>query len=648
MINLFLCLAALASVSLGAISATDTSSSSEEEDEPRLSLSIGDARQGNSTYLYLYAENLSNIAAFTCTVFYPNSALSIYYHSVNSSVIPSSYDFDIVQSEGKFVFSFLSGSKDGVTITGKTQLLSAAFSVSNSAEIGSYRVSCAVGEVYDTNKGSVSIASPYALFNVSEQETYTDTMSIYLNPSKSSSLEEGDEVSLAVRSYFWRSLSTFRLILTYDYTVFDFVSFSPSYTYQSQSNSVNSATSGVISWAMISMNGVYNNGELGTLTLKVKEDKATSSEVNATLSQVRLSDKTPVNGSSASTTLTTIVSLPKMSLTNLTNGSSTLSFDLVVEGKSAMASGDFSISYPTSLLSRKAVSTSLENNVFISPDRNDGTINFSYLNASGLSEDTTLLSITLTKLNPLSDLTCDITIALRYSDSLPKTAEHKKINFTFLSLHIASGSLIESFSLGESWYEGGESFASFEDVYMNEGDSILLILNGSAFDVDKIDAGPLSRDGSYFKATSSGVYSFAISNGKIAISSGSASEEVYTRRAKQFASKLRKQTEGITICGSNGFVSDKKDAMIALINEYEAFPDALRSILDLLPSADNALVMDTMVVLYRGNEAGLAHSAALVRTVGEAGFVSLAIASLVGVSAFAFFAFLNKKRKKRR
>lgn len=565
---------------------------------PTLSLTSSEtAEQGSYLTLSLQTPALSKISAFSCLVSYPTESLDLSSQYVDSSL--TIYNCKET-TKGQITFSFLSGDKDGVTFSEGTSLLTLSFYVHQDAALSRVRFDCAVGEVYDVDKNPVSIKSSYCYTDIlKRQETTSETVSISLS-SPSLEAHQGDDVQIVISSSYWANLTTSRLIVTFDYSYFDFVSFTYSDSLEASQNNTNTKQQGVVSWAMTSMSGVSFYGEVATLTLKVKNDQNATSTIHGSLSQVRNTDSKALNGSSASYDIKIVQSLPQMRMTNLTILDEVMTLDCVIDGKSKMACGDFTITYPVDSLKLEEASTNIPNKVILSRNKDDGKLNFSYLDSSDIQEDVTLLSLKFQKRNYLETLTGNIGISLRYTDELPRNSKHEKLEFTYLSSSYSWPFELKNITFEESW-ASIETFNSGDDVYFNSGDSIKNVkVNGHLIESFSLISDDIEIKDATLIASKPCVISFGVDSGSFFIKDTIDTSRAYPRRATEYALKLDTMTTDQRICDSNGFISEKKEALLSLLKEYRSFPEELRSLTDSISLTDGTTVSERLRILERG------------------------------------------------
>lgn len=615
----------------------------------KLSLSCNDAAQGGYMTLQLEATGLNKISAFSCSLYYPSDCLDFSSQTIDSSI--SLYNCKET-SKGQVAFSFLSADKDGLRFADNTVLLSLSFYVHNDAPVGNIRFTCATGDVYDSSKNSVALNSPYCTSKISQNTyTYVDTVSISLSPSSNENIVEGGNVEVVIRCDSYVYLSTFRLILTFDYSYFEFVSLDYSQSFLDGQNNLNTKQQGVVSWANASMNGTLFYGDIATLTLKAKVDQNVTSTVRASLSQVRDSSQNPCNGSDASVDLHISESLPRMRMSNLSVTDEELRLDCLIDAKSHMACGDFTVSYPNDTLSLVHASTSNPNKVILSKDKGDGKLNFSYLDSNDIQADTTLMSLVFSKKNILANVDGEIGISLRYSDSLPRNSNHEKLHFAYLPTSFSWPFVLRSIFFDESWAENGETFTSNDSVYLNPGDAISNVqVNGHSIPNPVIQTDLLSKDGERYVASSSLVLGFEIESGYFYCKEVSSVEGAYARRANQYVHKLGLMTIGKTICNEDGFLLESKDALVLLLKEYDAFPQTLQNQLSVMSLADGVTVQDRLEVLRRGGnqeEGTTLRGLGTLNSTLSSNYSILILLASLGIWLLGLFAFYKRRRKSR-
>mgnify|MGYP005761348017 FL=1 len=560
----------------------------------KLSLSCNDATQGGYMTLQLEATGLNKISAFSCSIYYPSDCLDFSSQSIDSSI--SLYNCKET-AKGQVAFSFLSADKDGVSFADNTVLLSLSFYVHNDAPVDSIRFTCATGDVYDSSKNSIALNSPYCVVNINavQEETTPNTFKIDIGNGSNATYNVGDVVPISVGTLMDPPVSilTFRLVMSYDYSYFDFVSFEYEEAFLDGQNNVNSKQSGVVSWAFIAANGVSVGwGQIGTLKLKVRVNKNVSTPVRATVSQVRDVNKTPLNGSeheSEGVKIAETTIVPKMKVCNLRIEKDVMSVDCIIDEGSQMACGDFTIEYPKDYLFLINATTSIPNKVFLSKDKGVGQYNFSYLDSANLQSDATLLTLTFERKKYAQDI-FDQEIRVRnryYTEDPPRNAGREPLVFSYVSCPFSWPFLFESLSFEASWNNDREVIYhnGGEGIYLNAGDYIgKFRVNDRAIDEAAIysDASSIIKRGDLYTATVPMVIRPGVDTygGSIFIALEFNDEYIstaYTRRANQYVHKLGLMTIGKTICNEDGFLPETKDALSSLLKEYDTFPQSLQN-----------------------------------------------------------------------
>ena len=611
-----------------------------------LSLTSEDAAQGGSLTINLVADGLNKISAFSCEVFYPVSVVepSAVFPTVNESIAL----YDIKKDEAGVVsFSFLTPASDGISFANGTSLLSITVGIKSDAPVGSSRFWCATGEVYDSNKNAVALNSPSCYSTITEKQTPAQEIKFDFYCTRGDYVK-GDEALLNVS--FWNSLhlSAFRVVFTFDCSVFDFVSFAPNGDLGSAQTNLSTQLNGVAAWAVLSPDGIDCSSQFATLTLKVKTGKATTSIVNATISQVYGADKTQYAGSSRSAEVIITKTKPKIRLKNLMLGSDTMSMDCVIDAESGMACGDFTIVYPADSFVVSSVATPTPAKVFFSQGKDDGEFNFSYLDTKDLADEAMFLTITFKKKVFYADLEGEIEIRNRYDiHGEPRNSNHDYLNIGFESCSYSLHFTFESISYNVSWDSETRVVTEneFFGLYMNEGESIYNVkMNGIPVGPIYNELDELTENNGVFTATKPCAFVASFFQNQFYFGYCGWEDEIRSMRAEEFSKKLDRLTTNVTICDGDGFLPEKKTEMLNLLKEYRKFVDQIKNILSETFLSDGTSVPNRISILERGETRATAGillprkpESDDAQNLADTSSVVFAVASFAAICGFAFF-----------
>ena len=249
-------------------------------------------------------------------------------------------------------------------ITGSGTLLTLSFTAKSESNLQTYPITVAVGEAYDVSLSPVSIASSSGSITVTERPVSVVNYYLGITPSVSS-LQCGEITTLTVKNTYNRSFVSADFTVEYDSSMFevDQVVLNNSLKTASAVYSVNTAIKGVvrISYATTTAVSAYN---LFTVSLKAISDINASSKITAAVSNAYSDSETAYNGSTVSCTLNLSkipeqVVLPKLYFTaQRADYSQSFTASLYIEENSAVAAGDFVLTYDKTVLECQSVRAS--------------------------------------------------------------------------------------------------------------------------------------------------------------------------------------------------------------------------------------------------------------------------------------------------
>ena len=360
---------------------------------PTLRCGTGTVSQQHSVYLPVEAEALENLAALELTIYYDPQALE--FQSADAGWLISNEIVSIHHTEG--VITLTAASVGG--ISGSGTVLNLSFLVRADCPPGRYPLVLAVGEAYDTGRSPVSIAARNGSITVTE---YTPSYSEFrLNmESDRTTLAPGETVTVTVNNEWWYGYASFDLSVHYDASMFRLVNASvpEAFGRQNAIYSLNTSTDGLVRLTFACVDPLWDY-ELLELQFEVKEGAMGTTALTAEISDVCDSSRFPYLPSSTRTELTVIpsqsVRLPQLRLEGDAPviGEETVS-TLILEEGSNLAAADFELRYDPQLLDCLAVEPAGDSQfLLINPNFADGTIRFSFVEQSGITEEIPLVNI---------------------------------------------------------------------------------------------------------------------------------------------------------------------------------------------------------------------------------------------------------------
>ena len=187
----------------------------DEVDEPaRIYASDLSCYAGDSVWIYIYAENLDNVAAIDFCLLYDNSVFTVTSAELYGLMSGTLSDVNVTDQSVNFSVVSMTA------INGSGSIARLRISVNSSLEAGEYLSTLAVGDVYDAGLQPLSVSGSSFKLNVSERPVITPTQTIYPYAVSLSRLyTEDDEFTLVFYSSYVNNLGALDLISEYDSTL---------------------------------------------------------------------------------------------------------------------------------------------------------------------------------------------------------------------------------------------------------------------------------------------------------------------------------------------------------------------------------------------------------------------------------------------
>ena len=364
-----------------------------DEGSPLIRCTDVTAQQQSYAHFSVEAEELQNLAALELTIYFDPQVLEFQY--ANAGWLLSSEIVSIHHGDG---FVTLTAASIG-GISGAGTLLELAFTVRADCPPGRYPLVPAVGEAYDTGRRPVSIAAKNGHITVTNYAPSYSEFRLGLEPDRAT-LSPGEIVTVTVNNAWYYSYASFDLSIHYDASMFRLVEVVLSEEFQRQNAlcSLNTATEGLVHLTCACVNSLWEHNMLA-LRLEAKEDAIGTTALTAEIRDVYDQSRFPYLPGSAQTELTVVpsqsVRLPQLRLEGDTPviGEETVTTLTLDEG-SGLAAADFELRYDPQLLECLAVEPAADAQfLLINPNFADGTIRFSFVEETGVTEEISLVNI---------------------------------------------------------------------------------------------------------------------------------------------------------------------------------------------------------------------------------------------------------------
>lgn len=401
------------------------------------------ASVGGYATVYISASGFKGVSSIDLTVHYDSGAMSV--ESAGAAALLSGAMSSIdssVSGEVRISAAAINGitSSDGSSYSNR--LIYIRFKIREDADVGKYGVSVTVGEVYDSALSAVTVSGGSGYITVTEKTA--PKFGLYAN-SSSAALTVGDEWELVVRRSANGGISAADFSVEYDRDVFTLISVTLGSGLKGDGTlySVNTDTAGLI---LISC--AAEKAAVGSMLFTVKLRAISESDASSVTVAVKdaydenreeyLPEKITLKCSvkakyAAEDYPDLFIKSDDFKIGNETRA------QLFIEKGAGIAAGDFTVKYDPAVIACRGVAVAdgvSENGgmVVINPNFENGTIQFSYINASGFSDtDIALVNILW---EPLLSPAKHTEISASVSGAVDKNYNDIRLDYKNLSPHI--------------------------------------------------------------------------------------------------------------------------------------------------------------------------------------------------------------------
>ena len=361
---------------------------------PVIRCSDSTAAQGGWVSFEISAEELQNLAALELWIHYDPQVLRL--ESVgNGWLLDEAFASVNDTTPGRIALT--AASVGGISNSGT--LLNLYFSVVEGCAPGRYPLTLAVGEAYDTDRTPVSIAAKNGHITVTEGTPSYSQFRLGMEPERNT-LCPGERLTVRVRNDWNLEFASFDLSVYYDASVFRLVNASVSEDFVRPNTlfSLNTDTDGLVRLTCASVDPMWAS-QLLVLELEAKEGAVGTTALTAQIHDVCDSSRFPYLPGSAQLQLTVTSAedarTPRLRLEGQgpVIGEKTQS-TLVLDAGSGLAAADFELRYDPKLLECLAVEPASDAQfLLINPNFSAGTIRFSFVEETGVTDEIPLVNI---------------------------------------------------------------------------------------------------------------------------------------------------------------------------------------------------------------------------------------------------------------
>lgn len=379
---------------------TVTAEGDAEQVLPAVYASSTTTRQGDYAYVNIEAENFIAVGSLEVFVYYDTTALtfnSSYENGLNSGNI-----CEVNDSGGVINLSTLS--LDGMEGSGSLWRLT--FRVADDAVVGDYNINVAVGEVYSTALEPVSVSARGGKITVTERPAAINN--IYVYSSTGVAVHEGEQTEVKFYTYNAYGLAAADFEIEYDPARLELNEVALGNSLLQAEGAIwsaNTDTAGYIKISYINLKGISGAADpLVTCSFTVIGNAEQSVPVSLKLGGMYDADQNAIKSDGATANISTlytppVITYPSVHIGGYTGTDGQFEVQVVAEGATALAAGDFVVSYDSAVLECVSVEKSVaENIVVVNPNFAEGEVRFSFISEDGISADMAMVTITFAPL----------------------------------------------------------------------------------------------------------------------------------------------------------------------------------------------------------------------------------------------------------
>ena len=406
---------------------------------------------GETRSVYVNGSNLNALAGVGGIVSYDATALEL----TGATMLGDMAALGSVNTKTDGQVSFGGVCLDG--ISGNKNILRLDLRVKEGAAPGEYLISVLVNEAYDSNGIDVSLTGVPGVFTVAEPQPVTKTLYFY-GRSDVSVLHKDDSVKIIARISDSQGLAAGKMEFRYDAALFTCVAAEPLSALSEAMKTLDTSRKGYVS-ATFAAEDAIPGGDLLQLTLKASADVDTTTSITFTASDLYDTSLAAISGIGFTQELalrkTEVAEEPpslRIVVPETCGTNEKLMATVVVDGSSALAAGDFKITYDVEKLACLEVGPGPgiknEDGVYImtKPTIDGGEIGFTFICQTGIASDMVLLTVAF---QPKQETVIELTPSVT---STPVTADHTPIT---LEMRGAVCTIKDPFFSVSFWNEDG-------------------------------------------------------------------------------------------------------------------------------------------------------------------------------------------------
>ncbi len=377
----------------------------EESPSPKVYASDISVRQGSYAYAYIKAENFVSVGSLELFVYYDSNVFSVNGQSVTGIIKNEMVSTNVATvGEAELFMASATG------VNGSGNIWQITFKVNSDAPIGVYPITIAIGEANAMDFSPITIETQNFYIDVKEKaQSIKTTTFVSTTPS---AIAQGESASV---SYYVsgnsNNFASAEFEINYDSELLslDNVGLGTVLTNLNGAiTSVNDSVKGCVKISFAALSGVssyiYSSNPLFTLTFRaLKNVENEVAEIMMDASALYDINFNAIDGNSVVTSVSFIydepeIILPKIYLESYNGYDKNFVLNIVAEKETAIAAGDFIVTYDPTKLSCLSVDKQIDSSTIVSNVKKDengievGQIKFSFICSGGISQQTALVS----------------------------------------------------------------------------------------------------------------------------------------------------------------------------------------------------------------------------------------------------------------
>ncbi len=349
---------------------------------------------GGYAYVYVYAADFAAVCGLELGLHYDPAVFTFMGQYTDwfasSEMVTLGHDAE----EGSVTFSMIS--LDG--LSGEGTLWCAYFEVAPDAVPGRYRLPLTIGEAYDTAINDITLTASDVSIEVYEPDQ--SQRNVYFYGNTSDHVTEGHTVDLYFGTYDSGMFASAEIEVEYDARYLSYEGTTMAYGMTAPEGAIyviNDDTPGYVKISYTCLGSVDPYiGDMLSMTFRSQTNEAVTTPVTFRVKGLYNEALEPMTGVGTDVYVTNTrveppVVYPVIGVGSYEGALAPITVDIRAEGATALAAGDFTVTYDSTLITCTKVEGALSGGfVVANPDMENGRVKFSFVYDGGLTEDSVI------------------------------------------------------------------------------------------------------------------------------------------------------------------------------------------------------------------------------------------------------------------